>query len=386
MDFSLTEEQLMFRDLFRDFAEKEVAKIAEHTDKAEEPPTELLKKAAAQGFLGATIPEQYGGAGMDHLTYALMLEEIAKHCASTAATIALHTSLAAMTIADAGTDEQKQRCLPRLAGGELAAYALTEPEAGSDLGAIQTRAVLANGAYHLDGVKTWVTNGGLAGVFIVFAVTDPAKKHHGLSAFIVERDAPFLVVGGREPTLGLRGTDIRTIYLEGGPLAQENLLGPLHGGWPVVQRAFARARLALAAVALGCAESALDLGVKFAIERKQFGVAIAQKQAIQNYLADTHVEVESLRQMLYHTAWRADRGQDFTNEASMTKYYGARVAKDAANRMLQVHGGYGFSDEYTISRVYRDVRALRVIGGTDEMQRYLIARSVLEAAGVKIQP
>ncbi len=386
MDFSLTEEQQMFRDLFREFAEKEIAPIAEHSDREEQPPVEMLKRAAAQGFLGATIPEAYGGAGMDYLTYTLLAEEIAKHCLSTAVTIGIHTALASMSILDAGTEAQKQAYLPRLAGGELASFALTEPDAGSDPGALQTRARRENGAFYLDGVKTWVSNGGLASVFVVFASTEPGRRHQGLSAFIVENGAPYVTVGHREPTLGLRGMDIRTVYFDDGHVPVENLLGPLNGGWPIVLRAFNRVRLSLAAAALGAAEGALALGVKFAVERKQFGGPIAYKQAMQNYVADCAVEIEALRHLVRYAAWLADAGQEYGRYASMAKYFGARVAKETANKMLQVHGGYGFSDEYTISRIYRDVRALRLLGGTDEIQRYAVARGVFDEQGLKIQP
>ena len=386
MDFSLTEEQQMFRDLFRDFAEKEVAKAAEHTDRAEAPPVELLKKAAAQGFLGATIPEQYGGAGLDYVTNTMLVEELAKHCLSTAITVAIHTALSSMSILDAGSEEQRQKYLPRLAGGELGTFALTEPDAGSDPGSLQTTAHRENGTFYLDGVKTWVSNGGLAWLHVVFASTDLTARHHGISAFIVEKGSPFVFVGHREPTLGLRGVDIRTIYFEEGHVPAENLLGPLNGGWPIILRAFNRVRLSLAAAALGAAEGALALGVTFAAERKQFGGPIAQKQAIQNYVADCAVEIEALRHLVHYAAWLADNGQDYGRYASMAKYLGARVAKDTANKMLQVHGGYGFSDEYAISRIYRDVRALRLLGGTDEIQRYAVARAVFEEKGLKVQP
>lgn len=386
MDFSLTEEQLMFRGLFREFAEKEVAQVAEYSDKAEQPPVELLQKAAAQGFLGATLPEQYGGAGLDALTNTLLVEEIARHCLSTAITLSIHTALASMSILDVGTEAQKQKYLPRLASGELASFALTEPDAGSDPGSLQTRARRENGTFYLDGVKSWVANGGLASVFVVFASTDLSARHRGLSAFIVERDTPCVTVGHREPTLGLRGVDIRTIYFEDGHVPAENLLGPLNEGWPIVLRAFNRVRLCLAAAGLGAAEGALALGIKFAAERKQFGVPIAQKQAIQNYIADCTVEIEALRHLIHYTAWLADTGRPYGQQASMAKYLGARVARDAANKILQVHGGYGFSDEFTISRVYRDVRALRLLGGTDEIQKYAVARGAFDEVGLKIQP
>jgi hypothetical protein len=386
MDFSLTSEQQMFVDLFHDFAEKEVAPLAEHTDRAEAPPVALLQKAAAQGLLGATLPEQYGGAGLDYVTYTYLVEAIAKHCLSTAITLSIHAMLAAMSILDAGNEEQKEKYLPRLAGGELAAFALTGPDAGSDPGGMLARAQRVGDVYHLDAVKTWVSNGGLASVFVVFARTTPGVKHRGLSAFIVERDTPGLTLSPREPTLGLRGVDIRTLYLEDAQAPAENLLGPLNEGWPIVLRAFNRVRLSLGAAALGAAEGAVALGVKFASERKQFGTLIAHKQALQNYVAECKVEIEALRHLVHHTAWLADTGQPFGHAASMVKYLGARVAKDTANKMLQMHGGYGFSDEYAISRIYRDVRALRLLGGTDEIQRYAVAREVFEEKGIKIQP
>ena len=388
MDFALTDEQHMFQAMFREFAEKEVAPTAEHTDKSEEPPVDLLRKAAAQGFLGATIPEIYGGAGLDYLTYSLLAEEIGSYCLSTAATLGIHLMLSAMTVLDGGSEAVRKAYLPRLAGGALGTFALTEPEAGSDPGALQTTAVLdeASGCYQLNGVKSWVSNGGLAGVHVIFALTEPGARQRGMSAFVVDAHTPGVVVGQREPTLGLRGMDIRTLYLEDCRVPADNLLGELNGGWPLVLRAFNRVRLSLAAAALGAAEGALTLGVKFAVERKQFGVPIAQKQAIQNYVADCAVDIEALRHQVQYTAWLADTGRPDAAQSSMAKYLGARVARDTANKMLQVHGGYGFSDEYAISRVYRDVRALRLLGGTDEIQRYAVARAIFDEQGLRIQP
>ncbi len=390
MDFSLTEEQIMFRDLFRDFAEKEIAKTAEHADRNEEPPLEMFKKAAAQGFFGAPIPEAYGGVGLDWQSYVLLAEELGKHCLSTAITVAIHTSLSAMSILDVGTEEQKQKYLPPMAAGEMiGAFALTEPDAGSDPGSLTTRAEKAadgSGGYRLNGVKNWVSNGGIGGVFVVFASTSPGERHKGISAFIIEKDTPGLVIGYREKTLGLRGLDIRTVYFEDCFVPESNRLNGENQGWEIVVRAFNRVRLTLAAVALGAAEASLALGVTFAAERKQFGVQIAHKQALQNYIADTAVDIEALRGLVRHAAWLADNGQDYGRAASMAKYFGGRAAKDAANKMLQVHGGYGFSDEYAISRYYRDVRALRLLGGTDEIQRYVVARGTFEEKGIRIQP
>lgn len=383
MDFSLSEEQLMFRDLFRDFAEKEVARAAEHIDQAEELPADLLRKAAAQGFLGATIPEDYGGAGLDFLTFALFIEAIARECLSTAVAIGLHTMLASMTVAEAGSEAQKEAFLPRLAGGELGSFALAEPEAGSDALAMQTRAARANGHYVLNGVKAWVSNAGPAAVHVVFA-----QAEAGPTAFLVEAGTPGVEPGQREPMLGLRGLDVRRVYFDDCRVPAEQVLGEAGQAAELVSNAHARARLALAAAGLGAAEGALDLGVKFAIERKQFGTAIANKQAIQNYLAEAAIDIEALRHMVHYAAWLADTGaaNPFAQATVMAKYQAARVAQNTANKMLQVHGGYGFSDEYAISRMYRDVRALRVLGGTDELQRLAVAGQVLAQAGVTVRP
>ncbi len=389
MDFSLTEEQTMFRDLFRDFAEKEIAKVAEHVDRSEEPPLALFQKAAAQGFFGGPIPEAYGGVGVDWLSYANLMEEIGKHCLSTAITIGTHTSLAALSILGHGTEDQKQKYLPALAAGEtIGAFALTEPEAGSDagMGAMATTATKVEGGYRLNGTKTWVTNGGLGGLTLVIAATAPGQGAKGLTVFIVPNDAEGVTVGYREHTLGLRGLDIRTLYFENVFVPDAARLGEENGGWEVARQAQDRLRLTLAAIALGAAEACLALGVTFAAERKQFGIQIAHKQALQNYVADVSVEIEALRGLVRQAAWLADTGQDFARAASMAKYHGARTAKDAANKMLQVHGGYGFSDEYAISRYYRDVRALRVMGGTDELQRFGMAQAAFADKGLAIQP
>lgn len=382
MDFALSEEQSMFRDLFREFAEKEVAPLAEHIDRAEEPPLGLFKKAAAQGFFGGPLPESAGGVGLDTLSYALLLEEIGKHCLSTAITLAIHTSLTSLAVLDFGTEDQKEKWLPALATGEsIGAFALTEPEAGSDVSGIATTASKVEGGYRLNGTKTWVTNGGLGGLILVVAATGTGS----LSAFLVPSDTPGLTVGYRERTLGLRGLDIRTLYLEDAFIPEANRLGAEGAGAEIARAATRHFHLALAAVALGAAEASLALGITFAAERKQFGVQIAHKQALQNYVADVAVEIEALRGLVRQAAWLRDIGQDFGKAAAMAKYHGARTAKEAANKMLQVHGGYGFSDEYAISRYYRDVRALRVLGGPDELQRFAVAQTAFADKGLQIR-
>jgi alkylation response protein AidB-like acyl-CoA dehydrogenase len=380
MDFSLTADQKMFRDLFRDFALKEVAKVAKHIDEAEEPPIDLLKKAAAQGFLAATIPEELGGAALDPLSYALLIEEIAKVCASTAITLALHNSLAVMPLILFGTDNQKQQWVPKFAES-IGAFALTEPEAGTDANQLSTRARKDGDSYVIDGVKTWVSNAGIASTLTFIAETT-----NGPLAFIADTKTPGVKIGYREPTMGLRGVSINTVYFDHMIVPESDRLGNEGEGRHIAHEALAHMRLAIAALALGAAEGALALGRAFAIERKQFGVSIATKQAIGNYFADTEIDIEALRHMIEYTAWLIDQKKDYKQAALKAKTFGAKVARDAANRMLQVHGGYGFSDEYAISRIYRDVRALDIMGGTPQIARVLIAREIFEESGVKIKP
>lgn len=387
MDFALSEEQQMFRDLFREFARKEVWPRAEHTDKAEQLSAEVLQKAAAQGFLGGPIPEDYGGAGLNYVSTCLLMEELGHACMSTAVTVAIQTALVGLTILAAGDEAQKQAYLPRLAAGEaLGAFAQTEPDAGSDVSAIQTTARRDGDAYVLSGIKSWVSNAGVAGLFLVMAQVPVENGRTGLTMFLVERDTPGLTIGYREPTMGLRGLTIHTIHLENCRVPATQRLGAEGEGWAIASGALDRMRLALAAAALGLAQAALDLGRRYAVERSQFGVPIATKQAIANYFADTVTEIEALRSLVYRGAWLYDQGEDFRGLAAMAKLFGAQVARNAANRMLQVHGGYGFSDEYAISRLYRDARALDFLGGTTQIQRVIIAQDVFRELGVEVKP
>ena len=387
MDFSLTEEQQMFQKMFRDFATKEVAPLAEETDHEEKPPLELLKKAAMQGFLGALIPEEYGGVGLDIVSYCMMLEELAKACASTAMTISVHNGLAAKTILDNGNEEQKGKYLePMAMGDKIGAFALTEPAAGSDVAALEATAIKDDDKYVLNGNKIWVSNGDIASVFVVFAKTNPEAGGKGISAFIVERGMPGFKVGYREKTLGLRGLTCSTLYFDDCQVPAENLLGQEGAGFKIAMKALDFARLSLSAVCLGGAQAALEVGVRFATEREQFGGPIALKQAIQNFIADTAAEIEALRYLVYHTAWLADQGEPYTQEASIAKLIGSQTAMRAANRMLQVHGGYGYMKEYPIERMYRDFRALEITEGTSEIQRFIIASNILKEKGVKIRP
>jgi alkylation response protein AidB-like acyl-CoA dehydrogenase len=402
MDFTFSEEQQMFRAMFRDFSAKEVAPKVEEMDHEEKPPLDVLRKAANQGFLGATLPEDYFGAELDTVSYTLLIETLARDCMSTAVTLATHVSLVAMSVLEHGTDAQKEEWLPLMAAGEMiGAFALTEPDAGSDAahqsgthqnaphqnaphqngGTIQTRATPDGDDAILDGVKTWVANGEIAGIFLVFA-----QGSEGLEAFLVPKDTPGLTVGYREPTLGLRSVTFNTIYLEGCRVPQANRLGAPGEGWTVAQRAQDRMAVALAAAGLGVSEDAVDVAAQFATERVQFGVPIAKKQAIQSYVAGAFTEVEALRYLVYHAAWLVDQGGDFSFDAAVVKTFGAQTAHSVTNRMVQVMGGYGYMEDYPMARKYRDARALGIIGGPTELHHVRVAQRIFAERDVEIVP
>lgn len=382
MDFALSEEQRMFRDMFRNFAAKEVAPRAEEIDHAETLPKEMLRKAVDQGFLGATIPEDYTGAALDNVSYVLLLENLSTACASLAVTIAAHVSQVAMSILDFGTDAQKAEWLPALAGGEaIGAFALSEPDAGSDMLALETSVRYQGDEAVLEGVKTWVTNGELAGLFLVFA-----RGPQGVDAYLVLRETPGLTVGYREPTLGLRSTYFNTLYLEDCRIPQSDRLGKPGDGAAIAQRAVDRMAVALAAVGLGLAESSVDVAAQYATERVQFGVPIGQKQAIQNYVANAWAETEALRYLVYRAAWLMDRGEDFSVDASLVKAFGARIVRSVTNWMLQVLGGYGFMEDYPMARKYRDARVLGIIGGPTEIHTLRVAQHIFAQKDLEIAP
>lgn len=382
MDFTFSEEQEMFFTMFRDFSTKEVAPQAEELDHEERPPLDTLRKAAQQGFLGATLPEDYFGAELDYLSYALLIETLAKDCMSTAVTLATHVSLAAMAILEHGSDAQKEEWLPLLAAGEaFGAFALTEPDAGSDTQVLQTRARPDGDAYVLDGIKSWVANGEIAGLFLVFA-----QGPEGMDAFLIPKDAPGLTVGYREPTLGLRSMTFNTLYLEDCRVEHANRLGGPGDGEMVAQQARNWMAVALAAAGLGVSEDALAVAAQYATERVQFDVPIAEKQAIQNYVAEAKIEIEALRYLVYHAAWLVEQGGDLTFEASVVKAFSARVARNITNHMVQVMGGYGFMEDYPMARKYRDARALDIIGGPTKLHHFRVAQRIFANLDFEITP
>jgi len=383
MDFALNDEQRMFQKMFADFATKEVLPLGEHIDQEEEIPEALFQKAAEQGFLAALIPEEKGGAGLDFVSYCMLLEEVAAASMSFAIALNVHNVLSLHPLLAYGTEDQQGRYLESLSFGEMVgAFALTEAGAGTDAGALATRAALdGDDAYTLQGSKHWVTNGALAGLFVVFAGTE-----QGISAFLVERDTPGLKVGYREKTLGLRGLSCNTLYLDGCRVPAGNLLGAEGKGMGIAARTLDLTRVALGAISLGGTRAALEAGVQFSIEHEQFGGPIALKQIIQKYVADAAVDVEATRRLVYHAAWLVDQGELDGYTASVVKLYGSKAAFRVANKMLQVHGGYGYMKEYAIERMYRDFRALEIIEGTSQIQRFLIARRLYKDQDLDIQP
>ena len=389
MDFSLSAEQEMFRTMFGSFAAKELAPAAEEIDRQETIPMSLLRKAAAQGFLGATLPERYFGAELDSLSYILLVEALAQACASFSVALATHVSLVATSILRHGDDRQKEKWLPAMAAGEvIGGFCLTEPDAGSDFQALRTRVAVASAAgcggqagVAIDGVKTWVANGAIAGLFLVFACGE-----RGIDAYLVARDTPGLTVGYREPTLGLRSVAFNTIYLEGCRVPAANRLGQAGQGLAIARAARDEMAIALAAVALGIAEGSLAVGAQYASERIQFGVPIALKQDIQQHLAETSVDVEALRCLVMHAAWLAGRGSDLSAGVSIAKAFGARVAHRASDKMLQVLGGYGYMEDFPMACKFRDARMLGIIGGSTELHHLSVAQCVLAPHGIEITP
>lgn len=376
MNYAFTEEQAMFREMFADFAAKEVEPRAEHMADEEAVPASLLKKAAMQGFLGALLPEDFGGAALDATSYILLLEEIAKSDMSTAMVLHIHNSLVSRAILLCGSEAQKEEWLPALAeGSAIGAWAFAEPDAIS-LHSMQAKASADGDDYMLHGTKAWVSNAGIAGLYLIFAVAP-----EGPTAFLVPADAPGLKLGNRDKTLGMRGVQIHPVYLNDVAVPAASVLGQPGGAQAVLDQVTDFSRLSMAAIALGGAEHALDLGVKFAIDRKQFGAEIARKGAIQAFIADSALEVETLRSQIYRCASLTEQGQLDREAAAIAKLWANRVAYQVGNRMIQTHGGYGYILDYAIGRVFRDCRTVEGIEGTNRSQQTAIAKSVLAAYG-----
>lgn len=390
MDFTFPKEYELLRRMIREFAQNEVAPIAEEIDVEEKVPMDVIRKAGKLGLMGIPFPQEYGGAGAGEIGYCILMEEINKVCGSTATVIGAHTGIGAMSIYLDGTPEQKEKYLKPLASGEkIAAFALTEPNAGSDAGAIQTRAVREGDNYILNGTKIWITNGDIADILAVFAVTDPALgARGGVTAFIVENTSPGFHVGTKESKLGIRGSSTAEIIFEDCVVPKENVLGQFGAGFLTALKTLDVGRISLGAGALGGSQAALEMSLDFAKNRYQFGQPIAQKQAIQWMIADMATEIEALRSMVYRTAWMLDSGnvgRDFSTYAAMCKVFGSEVLDRCVDKCLQIHGGMGYMKNYPVERMYRDARITRIFEGTNEVQRLVIATNLFRKIGVRIR-
>ncbi len=380
MDFELTTEQALARRTAREFAEAEIAPVIARYDETEEFPAELVAKLGPLGFLGALVPPDYGGAGLDYVAYALVVEELSRVDGSVGITMWAHNSLCTNHIYSFGTAAQRERYVPPLARGEiLGAWALTEPGAGSDAAAMRTRAVEADDAFVLDGTKAFITNGSVAGTAVVMAKTDPAAGGRGVSAFILERGMPGFRPGQRYKKLGLHASDTAELVLAGARVPKANLLGERNRGFQDTKKVLEGGRVAMAAMAVGLAQGALDQAVRYAKERQAFGRPIGRFQGIQAMLADLATEIEAARLLTLRAAYGKDRGRPIMREASMAKVFASEVAVRCATKAVQVHGGYGYTREFPVERFYRDAKLCEIGEGTSEVQRMVIARYLLES-------
>ena len=383
--YELTPEQGEWRDTLRDFADREIAPRAARFDDAGEFPWENVKKMAELGLFGLIFPEQYGGGGFGTLEYVLAVEEVSRACASTGITLAAHVSLGTWPIYNFGTDEQKRKYLPALCSGErLGAFGLTEPEAGSDAGGTKTRAVLDGSNYVINGRKIYITNGSVCGTAVFTAVTTPGVGVKGISSFIVEKGTPGFTPGTREKKMGHRASDTVELIFDNLKLPKENMLGPEGGGFTQFMKTLDGGRISIGAMSLGIAQAALDSAVKYARERRQFGRAIADFQAIQLLLADIVTELEAARLLVYQTARLKDRGQPFTRYAAMAKLKASTVAMRAADSAVQIHGGAGYMTDHPVERYFRDAKLMEIGEGTSQIQKLIIARELLREAGYRI--
>ena len=378
MDFDLTEEQEMTRRTVRDFAEREIIPVIRDYDRAERFPWEIIHKMSPLGLLGAPVPQEYGGMGVDYITYAILIEELGRADTSLRTTVSVHSSLGELSILHYGTEEQRRKYLPRLASGEIiGSFSITEPNVGSDAAGMQTIAELRGDEWVLNGNKLWVTNGGICGLAVIFAQTDKNKGVKGISAFIVERGTPGFNTREIHGKLGLRSSSTAEFILEDCRIPKENLLGQVGDGFKIAMACLDNGRLGIAAGCVGLAQACIDASVKYARERNQFGRPIGSFQLVQDMIVQMVTETEAARFLVYRAAYLKNKGLKNTREASMAKLYASEVAKRAADLAIQVHGSYGYSDEYPVERYYRDVRADTIYEGTSEIQKLIIGRHTL---------
>ncbi len=376
----LSEEQRMLQQTVREFAASEVKPLARELDETGHFPREIFRKAAELGLTGIAVPEQHGGAGFDHISYAIVIEEISRACASTGVILSVQNSLFCDPVYRFGSDEQKKRLLEPFARGEkIGCYALTEPQAGSNAAALQTKAVRKGNRYILNGTKAWITNGGVADAAIVYVNTDPAKGEKGITALVVERGTPGFAVGKEEKKLGINATACVELSFADCAVPAENRIGQEGEGYKVALSTLDGGRIGIASQAVGIAQGAFDEALKYAQQRKAFGQPIANFQAIQFMLADMATEIDAARLLARKAAWKQDSGARFSMEAAMAKLFASEMATRVTHKAIQIHGGYGYSREYPVERMYRDARITEIYEGTSEIQRLVIAAWVLKS-------
>ncbi len=378
MNLQLTKEQQMMRKMVREFARSEIAPWTDSMDGEDRFPKEVVGKMGRLGLMGIPIPEEWGGSGSDFLSYILALEEIAKVSATAGVILAVHTSVGTFPILRYGNEEQRKKYVPRLARGEyLGAFALTEPQAGSDASAIRTRAERKGDRYILNGSKAFITNAGEADTYVTFAVTDPEKGTKGISAFIVEKGTPGLIIGKKEKKMGLGGSNTSGLTLEDAEVPAENLLGQEGEGYEIALSNLAGGRIGIGAQALGIADAALEAARDYAMERNQFGKPIGKLQANQFKLADMATRVEAARLLVHQAATRYLEGHSCRKESAMAKMFASDTAMHVAIEAVQIFGGYGYTREYPVERFFRDAKVTQIYEGTNEIQRLVIAGQVL---------
>ena len=378
MQLELTEEQISVRDAAREFAQNVLKPGVIERDTHAKFPAEEIKQLGELGFLGMMTKPEYGGGGMDTISYVLAMEEISKVDASASVVISVNNSLVCWGLEQYGTEAQKQKYLTRLAKGEIiGAFCLSEPEAGSDATSQHTTAIDKGDHYLLNGTKNWITNGSSASVYLVIAQTHPDKGHHGINAFIVERGAPGFIVGKKEDKMGIRGSDTHSLMFTDVKVPKENRIGEDGFGFKFAMKTLSGGRIGIAAQALGIASGAYELALAYSKERKAFGKPIAEHQAIQFKLADMATQIDAARLLIFKAAWLKDTGKDYTTAGAMAKLFASRVAMETTTEAVQIHGGYGFVKEYHVERLMRDAKITQIYEGTSEIQKLVISRSVL---------
>ncbi|NEZ75776.1 acyl-CoA dehydrogenase [Clostridium botulinum] len=378
MEFGLSQEQKLVKQMLMEFVENEVEPIAADIDKTERYPIETVEKMAKYGIMGMPFPKEYGGAGTDYLSYVIAVEELAKECATTSVILSAHTSLCCAPIFEFGTEEQKKKYLPDLLSGKkIGAFGLTEPNAGTDASAQQSVAVLEGDHYILNGSKIFITNGGAADTFVIFAMTDRSKGVKGISAFILEKEMSGFSIGKTEDKMGIRASSTTELIFEDVKVPKENLLGKEGKGFGIAMKTLDGGRIGIAAQALGIAEGALDHAIAYMKERKQFGKNLTKFQGLQWYIADMKVRVDAAKYIVYKAAWKKSAGENYTMDAAEAKLYAAEAAMYVTNKSLQILGGYGYTKDYPLERMLRDARITEIYEGTSEVQKMVIASSLL---------